>query len=171
MQCNGHWHIAALLRGLFHLFIPADAPIVETEQTFIHTSENDETEVICTVHASPKAEVVWFKNGVALSKDQGVFTHRGSRHSIILPSIQESIFGVYKCKATNKFGSDEKTTEVSGNNLTNSISGEDILSLRLVDDVCSAQTESVNCFVLSIWIFYFANMSFHNNRISILNDR
>lgn len=88
--------------------------MVQTEQTFIHTNEDDETEVICMVHASPKAEVVWFKNGEPVSKDQGIFSHHGSRHSIILPAFKESIFGVYKCKATNKFGSDEKTTEVSG---------------------------------------------------------
>jgi len=90
------------------------APEVETQQTFIHTAENDETEVICTVHASPKAEVVWFKDGKVFEGKQGIFAHRGNRHSIILTGINEPIYGVYKCKATNKFGSDEATTEVSG---------------------------------------------------------
>jgi len=89
-------------------------PVVETQQTFIHTSEEDETEVICTVHASPKAKVVWFKNDEIFTEKQGLFKHRGNRHSIILTGIEESIFGVYKCKATNEFGSDEATTEVSG---------------------------------------------------------
>ena len=92
-----------------------DAPVVEQEQTFIHTKENDETEVICKVHASPKAEVVWFRDGVPMTKEQGIFSQRGNRHSLLLPGIRESTFGIYKCKATNKFGSDEKTTEVSGN--------------------------------------------------------
>jgi len=90
------------------------APVVEQEQTFIHTKENDETEVICKVHASPKAEVVWFRDGVPMTKEQGIFSQRGNRHSLLLPGIRESTFGIYKCKATNKFGSDEKTTEVSG---------------------------------------------------------
>ena len=35
----------------------ADRPIVEQEQTFIHTSGTDRMEVVCTVHASPKAKV------------------------------------------------------------------------------------------------------------------
>ena len=93
----------------------SDAPEVETQQTFIHTTKTEETEVICTVHASPKAEVVWFKDGEVFEGKQGIFAHRGNRHSIILTGINEPIYGVYKCKATNKFGSDEATTEVSGN--------------------------------------------------------
>jgi hypothetical protein len=91
------------------------APEVIQEQTFIHTNSNDETEVICHVHASPKAEVVWFRNGEPMTNEHGgIFTHRGNRHSLLLPGITKSTFGIYKCKATNEFGSDEKTTEVSG---------------------------------------------------------
>ena len=33
------------------------------QQTFIHTKETDETEIVCVVHASPRAKVEWFKNG------------------------------------------------------------------------------------------------------------
>jgi len=93
----------------------SDAPTVEQEQTFIHTRENDETEVVCTVHASPKAEVAWFKNGQPLTKDQGIFSQRGNRHTLLLTGSKVSTFGIYTCRATNKFGSDERTTEVSGN--------------------------------------------------------
>ena len=103
----------------------SDPPVVQQEQTFIHTTESDETEVTCTVHASPKAEVMWFKNGAPLHRDQGIFMDRGNRHSLILAGIKNPIFGVYKCKATNKFGSDERTTEVSGNKRY--ATGEDIL--------------------------------------------
>ena len=39
----------------------SDAPEIEQEETFIHTGEGDETEVICVVHSSPKADVSWFK--------------------------------------------------------------------------------------------------------------
>ena len=38
-------------------FSSLDRPIVEQEQTFIHTSGTDRMEVVCTVHASPKAKV------------------------------------------------------------------------------------------------------------------
>jgi len=89
-------------------------PEVETEQTFIHAAETDETKVICKVHASPKAEVVWYKDGEVFTEENALFDRRGNRHSIILTGNNEPIYGVYKCKATNKFGSDEATTEVSG---------------------------------------------------------
>ena len=45
------------------LFSVSDAPEIEQEETFIHTGEGDETEVICIVHASPKADIVWYKDG------------------------------------------------------------------------------------------------------------
>ncbi len=47
-----------------------DAPIVEQEQTYIHTREHDETEVVCVVHASPRAAVRWYKNGRIMDSDQ-----------------------------------------------------------------------------------------------------
>ena len=94
------------------------APIVEQEQTFIHTREDDETEVICKVHASPRAKVEWFKNGKPLEQDQAILSERGNRHILLLPGIKESTFGVYMCRASNKFGKDERTTEVSGERAT-----------------------------------------------------
>ena len=48
---------------------------------------------------------------------QGIFSKVGNRHTLLLPEkalIDESRFGIYTCNATNKYGSDEKTTEVSG---------------------------------------------------------
>ena len=51
------------LSNPFLLFV-ADAPEIEQEETFIHTGEGDETEVICVVHSSPKADVSWFKVGL-----------------------------------------------------------------------------------------------------------
>ena len=107
--------ISSLLLKNSILFDFSDPPEVETEQTFIHAAETDETKVICKVHASPKAEVVWYKDGEVFTEEKALFEHRGNRHSIILTGNNEPIYGVYKCKATNKFGSDEATTEVSGN--------------------------------------------------------
>ena len=43
------------------IFFFTDQPEIEQEETFIHTQEGDETEVICVVHSSPKADVKWFK--------------------------------------------------------------------------------------------------------------
>ena len=95
------------------LFV-TDAPIIEQEQTFIHTREDDETEVVCNIHASPKADVTWYKNGFLMTEKEGIFTVRGNRHTLLLTGIRESTFGTYTCRAKNIFGSDERTTEVSG---------------------------------------------------------
>lgn len=96
---------------LFHV----DKPVVEQEQTYIHTKEYDETEVVCIVHSSPKAIVEWFKNGQRLQDKDVILSHHKNRHTLLLAGILDSTFGEYKCRATNKFGSDEKTTIVSGN--------------------------------------------------------
>lgn len=107
---------------------------MEQEQTYIHTRENDETEVICTVHASPRAEVQWLKNGLPVNKNDSIVTNRGNRHTLLLPGIKESTFGSYTCKGTNKFGSDEKTTVVSGKFTSTSAfhrKGPDVKGLRV----------------------------------------
>ena len=40
-----------------------DKPSIDLQQTFIHTKETDETEIVCVVHASPRATVEWLKDG------------------------------------------------------------------------------------------------------------
>ena len=52
-------------------FLIVDQPEIEQEETFIHTQEGDETEVICVVHASPKAEIKWFKVRINLEFQNG----------------------------------------------------------------------------------------------------
>ncbi len=45
---------------------------------------------------------------------QGIFSRVHNRHTLLLPGIKSSTYGVYTCRAENKFGADESTTEVSG---------------------------------------------------------
>ena len=94
----------------------SDPPEIEQEETFIHTGEGDETEVICIVHSSPKAKVTWYKNGQIISNDDNgvVISHRGNRHTLMIPGVTEDNFGDYTCKAENKYGEAQKTTRVSG---------------------------------------------------------
>jgi len=89
-------------------------PQIETEQTFIHTREGDNAEVVCIVHSSPKAKVEWFKNGRPLGEREGHISTRGNKHSLHLFSMKEQTFGTYSCRAENKLGMDEKSTQVSG---------------------------------------------------------
>ena len=95
----------------------SDAPEIEQEETFIHTGEGDETEIICIVHSSPRAEVTWYKDGFPIDmsdRAKGVISHHGNRHNLLIPVVDEAAFGDYTCKAKNTFGEASKTTRVSG---------------------------------------------------------
>jgi hypothetical protein len=92
-----------------------DKPDIEQEETFIHTGEGDQTEVICIVHSSPRAEVSWYKDGLPLDGSTHLINQRGNRHTLTIPEVDSSKFGKYTCRAQNQYGEDQKTTEVSGN--------------------------------------------------------
>ena len=66
------------------------------------------------MHSSPKAKVEWFKNGRPLGEREGHISTRGNKHSLHLFSMKEQTFGTYSCRAENKLGMDEKSTQVSG---------------------------------------------------------
>lgn len=94
-------------------------PSIELQQTFIHTKETDETEIVCVVHASPRATVEWLKDGQKMGDGEnkwGITSNIKNKHSLMLPAdlLERSKFGVYTCRATNKYGTDEKMVEVSG---------------------------------------------------------
>jgi len=90
-------------------------PEIEQEETFIHSRDGDEVEITCTIHASPLAEVEWYKNGELLDPKDNVITKRGNRHSLLLQKIGETdTHGKYQCRALNEFGEAMALTEVSG---------------------------------------------------------
>ena len=62
------------------------------------------------------SQVKWFKNGSPLSKEEGITSRRGNRHTLLLPGIRRRTFGDYECRASNKYGMDTSTTRVSGQN-------------------------------------------------------
>jgi len=89
-------------------------PEIDQEETFVHTREGDQTEVICVVHSSPKANVTWYKNGEPLDTRQHQISQIGNRHTLSLPITTKEAFGQYTCRASNTYGTSQKTTEVSG---------------------------------------------------------
>ena len=62
-------------------------PEIEQEETFIHSRDGDEVEITCTIHASPPAEVEWYRNGQLLDPRQVVISRRGNRHTLMLHNI------------------------------------------------------------------------------------
>ena len=115
-------------------FLITDKPEIEQEETFIHTGEGDQTEVICIVHSSPRAEVSWYKDSTPLGSESSadyLMNQHGNRHTLTIPGVDASKFGKYTCRAQNQYGEDQKTTEVSGESLLDySFEGEKV-ELRL----------------------------------------
>jgi len=90
-------------------------PEIEQEETFIHSRDGDEVEVVCIVHSSPASSVEWYRNGQLLDPQTSVITKRGNRHSLLIQKIGDmEIHGKYDCRAMNEFGEAMATTEVSG---------------------------------------------------------
>ena len=105
-----------ILKPWIWFFVPiSDRPEIEQEETFIHTREGGQTEVICVVHSSPRANVSWFKNGAPLDTRANQINQIGNRHTLSLPITGRDSFGEYTCRASNPYGTSQKTTEVSGN--------------------------------------------------------
>merc|ERR1711976_283226 len=80
------------------------SPEVEVEEYFIHATETNKVELVCNVHAHPQATVVWMKNSVELTGDDATLGRVGHRHTLIIPSIKDSDFGNYTCRAKNIHG-------------------------------------------------------------------
>ena len=61
------------LKFKFFYFESVDKPTIKVEETFIHTLKDDDTtEIVCIVHASPSATVTWMKNGKKWEDDKFV---------------------------------------------------------------------------------------------------
>ena len=65
-------------------------PEIEQEETFIHSRDGDEVQITCTIHASPKAVVEWYKNGQLLDDSKWVIESRLNKHTLHLQKIGES---------------------------------------------------------------------------------
>ena len=89
-------------------------PEVEVEEYFIHAAESQKVELVCSVHAEPHATVKWFKNSVELTGDTNTLQKHGHRHTLTIPTVTDSDFGNYTCRACNIHGCGEKNLEVSG---------------------------------------------------------
>ena len=130
------WQSAQHHPSLDKCTLITDKPEIEQEETFIHTGEGDQTEVICIIHSSPHAEVSWFKDGLPLDQTNHVINQRGNRHTLTIAQVDSSKFGQYTCKASNQYGEDEKTTEVSGNQtLTNNLHPNSHFNLHLQNGI------------------------------------
>ena len=82
----------------------------------IHTGLGAEEILTCVVHSSPRAEVIWTKDGVALdSGSQGVdIRQEGNRHILTVSLDTRDMFGEYRCQASNELGSAHTSAVITG---------------------------------------------------------
>lgn len=70
----------------------------------------------CVVHSSPRAVVVWTRDGAVLdnSMDNILISQEANRHLISIDMKTQEMFGTYKCEASNELGSAHSSVLVTG---------------------------------------------------------
>ncbi|KAK6623748.1 hypothetical protein RUM43_009601 [Polyplax serrata] len=102
------------LRLNFMLFI-SDAPEIEIEEETVTTAVGLQPEITCTVHAEPKANVTWYKNGDIVTKKNRISTTVvNNKYTLQITKMNEDDFGSYTCHAKNELGSKQKAIILSG---------------------------------------------------------
>lgn len=90
-------------------------PEVKEEQSIVFTVEGQETEIVCIVHAEPKADVLWYRDTLQLDMTEWRITDvRGNRYTLRLRKVQKTDFGNYSCVADNGLGKSKRSIEVTG---------------------------------------------------------
>ncbi|CAB4066111.1 TTN [Lepeophtheirus salmonis] len=96
------------------LFAPK---ILSLDQSTFRTGEGYSLEMTCTVVSQPNSKVTWYKGNEVVKLDKRVQTQTaGSRHVLIINSIESNDVGVYMCYATNKAGTHQEQIDFSRSN-------------------------------------------------------
>jgi len=92
------------------------APHISVEHPRLETGYGSSQELVCMVHAHPKAKVTWLKGGEPIDTNMpDVVEHSVKhRHSLTLLSVSSDKLGDYQCKAENDVGEALKTITVAG---------------------------------------------------------
>jgi len=92
------------------------APHIAVEHKLVETGYGETQELVCTVHAQPKAKVTWWRDGRPLNTTiPGLhLTSSRHRHSLSVLSISSEKLGQYQCRAGNSVGQAEKTLTIAG---------------------------------------------------------
>ncbi|TRY78849.1 hypothetical protein TCAL_07740 [Tigriopus californicus] len=110
-------------------------PEIITEESYVQTQDGVQLELVCIVHASPKADVRWFKDGLYLEsnstfnrhdddttegtleepeEDRLSIRHSGRKHILIIRRIEDRDRGHYTCHAISSIGESKGNIQVMG---------------------------------------------------------
>jgi len=82
-------------------------PEITGEQAYIQENEGIKLELVCIVHASPRANVSWYKNGHLLQHSEGRITIEklSRKYVLAIRNLDETRdAGTYSCHAVNGLG-------------------------------------------------------------------
>ena len=80
----------------------------------VDTEGREEVRIICIVHASPEAQVTWYKNQKLMSTKDNVISKRGNRHTLLLTALsEEDRQSEFECKAKNELGEDSSIITIN----------------------------------------------------------
>ena len=82
----------------------------------IHTGLGLEEELTCAVHSSPRAQVIWTRDGVEIDSatENTELIQETNRHILKLKLDNRDMFGEYRCQANNELGSAHSDVLVTG---------------------------------------------------------
>lgn len=90
-------------------------PEVSAEETVVHAGVGHQAILVCQVHASPEAEVTWYRGTLLMESDNRMYREVvGSRHSLTIHQVREEEFTGYHCKASNSLGQHSAKITISG---------------------------------------------------------
>ena len=98
-------------------FSLADTPAVNPQSVSeVYSGLGLKEELECVVHSSPRAVVVWTRDGVVLDNnmDNIRISQEANRHLLSLDLETQEMFGTYKCEASNELGSAHSSVLVTG---------------------------------------------------------
>ncbi|XP_058380273.1 hemicentin-2 [Diceros bicornis minor] len=103
---------AGSVEKLFTLRVQVPPRIIGLNSEQVTAILNSSVSLPCDVRAHPSPEVMWYKDGQALSLGEKVFLLPGT-HTLQLARAQPSDSGTYVCEALNAAGRDQKLVQLS----------------------------------------------------------
>ncbi|KAK9510152.1 hypothetical protein O3M35_004995 [Rhynocoris fuscipes] len=90
-------------------------PEIKMSNEAIIVGDGYESEIICTVHSHPQAQVTWMKGDEELVRTHRVtMESEGHDHFLRIAATTKTDYGFYTCIATNDLGESKKSVELSG---------------------------------------------------------
>lgn len=122
-QCSASNGVGAKATARINLRV-LHKPEVSAEEATVFTGVGHQAVLVCNVHSSPEAELVWYRGSLMLENDNRMYREDvGTRRSLVIHHVMEEEFTAYRCQATNDLGTGSATITISGKPIAPTIDG------------------------------------------------